>query len=180
MTSEDDPFETELDAPREDVIAAAAAADAHEFLERLSAGYDTRVGECGVKLSTGSASASPGRCCRSSKSCCSTRRSMQRIRRRTPDPALAQEARSRPDDAGDRPSSRGSAMPAPSPCLTRPGRRTWCPQGPLGGRRTVREPLGPTDREIESLSEDFLARTKRASAEHRILAGLKIGTTIPL
>ncbi|XVH33717.1 ABC transporter ATP-binding protein (plasmid) [Haloferacaceae archaeon DSL9] len=42
-----------FDAPREDVIAAAAAAEAHEFIERLPEGYDTRVGERGVKLSGG-------------------------------------------------------------------------------------------------------------------------------
>jgi ABC-type multidrug transport system fused ATPase/permease subunit len=35
------------------VIAAAKAANAHEFIERLPAGYDTRVGERGVRLSGG-------------------------------------------------------------------------------------------------------------------------------
>jgi len=42
-----------FDAPREDVVAAAEAAEAHEFIEELSDGYDTRVGERGVKLSGG-------------------------------------------------------------------------------------------------------------------------------
>ena len=42
-----------FDADREDVIAAAEAAEAHGFIERLSEGYDTRVGERGVKLSGG-------------------------------------------------------------------------------------------------------------------------------
>jgi ABC-type multidrug transport system fused ATPase/permease subunit len=36
-----------------DVEAAARAAHAHEFIERLPAGYDTLVGERGVKLSGG-------------------------------------------------------------------------------------------------------------------------------
>src|SRR5688500_20008840 len=36
-----------------DVEAAAVAAHAHEFIERLSMGYDTVVGERGVKLSGG-------------------------------------------------------------------------------------------------------------------------------
>jgi ATP-binding cassette subfamily B protein len=42
-----------FDADREDVVAAAEAAEAHGFIQRLSEGYDTRVGERGVKLSGG-------------------------------------------------------------------------------------------------------------------------------
>ncbi len=42
-----------FDADREDVVAAAEAAEAHAFIEGLSEGYDTRVGERGVKLSGG-------------------------------------------------------------------------------------------------------------------------------
>ena len=41
------------DATDDEVIAAAKAANAHEFIEMLSEGYDTRVGERGVKLSGG-------------------------------------------------------------------------------------------------------------------------------
>ena len=41
------------DATDEEVIAAAKAANAHDFIERLPLGYDTKVGERGVKLSGG-------------------------------------------------------------------------------------------------------------------------------
>jgi len=40
-------------ASREQIVAAARAANVHEFLERLPQGYDTEVGERGVKLSGG-------------------------------------------------------------------------------------------------------------------------------
>jgi ATP-binding cassette subfamily B protein len=42
-----------FDATDEEVVAAAKAAEAHEFIASLPAGYDTRVGERGVKLSGG-------------------------------------------------------------------------------------------------------------------------------
>jgi ATP-binding cassette subfamily B protein len=41
------------DAPREAVIDAARAAHIHDFVERLPDGYETRVGERGLKLSGG-------------------------------------------------------------------------------------------------------------------------------
>jgi ATP-binding cassette subfamily B protein/subfamily B ATP-binding cassette protein MsbA len=41
------------DAPREDIEQAARAANAHDFIERLAAGYDTVVGERGATLSGG-------------------------------------------------------------------------------------------------------------------------------
>jgi ATP-binding cassette subfamily B protein/subfamily B ATP-binding cassette protein MsbA len=40
-------------APREEIEAAARAANAHAFIERLPEGYDTRVGERGATLSGG-------------------------------------------------------------------------------------------------------------------------------
>jgi ABC-type multidrug transport system fused ATPase/permease subunit len=42
-----------LDATEEELIAAARAANCHEFISRLPEGYDSRVGERGVKLSVG-------------------------------------------------------------------------------------------------------------------------------
>jgi ATP-binding cassette subfamily B protein len=42
-----------FDAAREDVIEAAKMAEAHEFIQNLPDGYDTEVGERGVKLSGG-------------------------------------------------------------------------------------------------------------------------------
>jgi ATP-binding cassette subfamily B protein len=41
------------DASDADVVEAARKAHAHEFIERLAAGYDTLVGERGIKLSGG-------------------------------------------------------------------------------------------------------------------------------
>jgi ATP-binding cassette subfamily B protein len=40
-------------APRDEVIAAAKAAHIHDFIEQLPEGYNTRVGERGLKLSGG-------------------------------------------------------------------------------------------------------------------------------
>jgi len=42
-----------LEATEEELIAAARAANCHHFISRLPDGYDTRVGERGVKLSVG-------------------------------------------------------------------------------------------------------------------------------
>jgi ATP-binding cassette subfamily B protein/subfamily B ATP-binding cassette protein MsbA len=42
-----------LDATEEELIAASKAANCHEFIARLPNGYDSRVGERGVKLSVG-------------------------------------------------------------------------------------------------------------------------------
>jgi ABC-type multidrug transport system fused ATPase/permease subunit len=42
-----------LTATEDELLAAARAANCHEFISRLTEGYDTRVGERGVKLSVG-------------------------------------------------------------------------------------------------------------------------------
>jgi len=42
-----------LDATEEEMLAASRAANCHEFIDRLPQGYDSRVGERGVKLSVG-------------------------------------------------------------------------------------------------------------------------------
>ena len=42
-----------LDASEEELLAAARAANCHEFIAHLPDGYDSRVGERGVKLSVG-------------------------------------------------------------------------------------------------------------------------------
>lgn len=41
------------DAPRQEIIAAAKIANAHEFIQKLEHGYDTYIGERGIKLSGG-------------------------------------------------------------------------------------------------------------------------------
>ena len=42
-----------LDASRQEIVEAAKAANAHEFIEGLPEGYDTRLGEQGTRLSGG-------------------------------------------------------------------------------------------------------------------------------
>src|SRR5208283_4376186 len=42
-----------LDATEEEMLAASRAANCHEFITRLPEGYDSPVGERGVKLSVG-------------------------------------------------------------------------------------------------------------------------------
>src|SRR5207249_1641841 len=42
-----------LNASDEDIVAAATAANAHEFISRLSQGYTTNLGEAGSELSGG-------------------------------------------------------------------------------------------------------------------------------
>jgi ABC-type multidrug transport system fused ATPase/permease subunit len=42
-----------LDATEQELLAASRAANCHEFIARLPQGYDSRVGERGVKLSVG-------------------------------------------------------------------------------------------------------------------------------
>jgi subfamily B ATP-binding cassette protein MsbA len=42
-----------LDASEDEIVAAAKAANAHDFILQLAQGYDTKVGERGVKLSGG-------------------------------------------------------------------------------------------------------------------------------
>jgi ATP-binding cassette, subfamily B, bacterial len=42
-----------LDASTEDIVAAAKAANAHDFISRLPDGYETELGERGAQLSTG-------------------------------------------------------------------------------------------------------------------------------
>jgi ABC-type multidrug transport system, ATPase and permease components len=42
-----------LDASQEEIVAAAQAANAHDFISQLPEGYETKVGERGVKLSGG-------------------------------------------------------------------------------------------------------------------------------
>ncbi len=42
-----------LDASQDEIVVAAHAANAHDFISRLPDGYKTRVGERGIKLSGG-------------------------------------------------------------------------------------------------------------------------------
>ncbi len=65
------------EADTDKLIAAAKAANAHEFIRRLPLGYDTRVGESGLRLSGGQqqrARDRPRALPPSRRSCSSTRR----------------------------------------------------------------------------------------------------------
>ncbi len=42
-----------LDATKEEVVAAAKAANAHEFIMQLPQGYDTQLGDRGINVSGG-------------------------------------------------------------------------------------------------------------------------------
>ncbi len=42
-----------LDATQDDIVAAAKLANAHEFISQLPQGYDTKVGDRGIRLSGG-------------------------------------------------------------------------------------------------------------------------------
>jgi len=42
-----------LDATDEEIVEAAKAANAHEFIQAVPSGYDTEIGERGIKLSGG-------------------------------------------------------------------------------------------------------------------------------
>jgi subfamily B ATP-binding cassette protein MsbA len=55
----------EPDRPLDDVMAAARAANAHDFITSLPQGYDTTIGDLGVRLSGGPAPAARDRAARS-------------------------------------------------------------------------------------------------------------------
>ena len=59
-----------------DIIRAAVAADAHDFITALPEGYDTRIGEevGGCRVAKGNDLRSPAPCCATRRYCCSTSR----------------------------------------------------------------------------------------------------------
>jgi ATP-binding cassette subfamily B protein len=75
-----------LDASDEEIRAAAAASHAAELIEALPAGYDTIIGERGVKLSGGQRQRSqlPVPCCGVRRSLSSTRPSAHSTPRARP------------------------------------------------------------------------------------------------
>jgi hypothetical protein len=127
------------------VIAAAEAAEAHGFIQGLSEGYDTRVGERGVKLSGRQRQRlAIARTVLGPRGPPARRGDLRRGHGdRVPDPAVARAAGRRPDDAGDRPPAVDGQGRRPDRRTRRGGGgRTRHARGPLGGRRAVREPLG--------------------------------------
>ncbi len=159
-----------FDADREDVIAAAEAAEAHDFIQDLAEGYDTRVGERGVKLSGGQ------------------RQRIAIARTVLQDPAilLLDEATSAVDTETEYLIQRSlDRLAADRTTLVIAHRLSTIKDadtivvlddGRVAERGTHKELLavdglyanlwGVQAGELESLPEDFLARTKRSSAEH--------------
>lgn len=101
-----------LTATHEEIEQAARQAYAHEFITQMPQGYQTTVGERGVKLWLGSASGWRwhGPCCAAHKFCCSTRPPATLTPNRSsssnkPSETSASPAPSSPSPIGFRPSS---------------------------------------------------------------------------
>ena len=139
-----------FDASMGDVEEAAKAAEAHEFIRDLSEGYETRVGERGVKLSGGPAPADRARPRHSPRPRDHPAGRGDRERRHgdgVPHPALARPADRRPDDARHRPPALDDQGRGYDPRAGGwAGRRTRRPRRNVGGGWSVREPLGCASR----------------------------------
>ena len=70
---------------RQEIVAAAKAAEIHDFIASLPQGYDTLAanGAADFRADSGSASPSRARCCAIPRSCCSTKRLPRSTRRRS-------------------------------------------------------------------------------------------------
>ena len=147
-----------------EIEAAARGAAIHDFIERLPEGYDTRVGERGLKLSGGEKQrVAIARTLAQGPADPDPRRGDQRARQphrgRDPGDARAMSRAAAPRSSS-RTASRPWSMPTRSSCSRRPGRRARHP-------RPAAPPERPLCRHVGAPAERARGRGSAGPSESR-------------